>query len=98
YARQADLLREVFGNPFHPAPPVATPVLAWNGGTVRLLAEAAYEHRTLPVGTLDPARLALLADALEDAGLDRPGLLAHLRSPGPHVRGCWAVDFVLGKE
>lgn len=25
-------------------------------------------------------------------------LLAHLRSEGPHVRGCWAVDLVLGKE
>jgi hypothetical protein len=33
----------------------------------------------------------------------RPGctyveLLGHLRSPGPHVRGCWAVDLVLGKS
>lgn len=25
-------------------------------------------------------------------------LLAHLRSPGPHVRGCWAIDLLLGKE
>jgi hypothetical protein len=25
-------------------------------------------------------------------------LLTHLRSPGPHVRGCWALDLVLGKE
>lgn len=25
-------------------------------------------------------------------------LLTHLRSPGPHVRGCWAVDLILGKE
>jgi hypothetical protein len=25
-------------------------------------------------------------------------LLAHLRGPGPHVRGCWAVDLILGKE
>ena len=25
-------------------------------------------------------------------------LLAHLRSPGPHVRGCWAIDLVLGRE
>lgn len=24
-------------------------------------------------------------------------ILAHLRSPGPHVRGCWALDLVLGK-
>ena len=24
-------------------------------------------------------------------------LLAHLRSAGPHVRGCWALDVVLAK-
>jgi hypothetical protein len=39
----------------------------------------------------------LLADALEDAGCTDAGLLGHLRSPGPHVRG-WAVDLVLGKS
>lgn len=89
-------------------------------------------------GALDPFRLALLADALEEAGcvghVENPcfpcgghgtemqaapdrgpapkcsfcggkgwrdwphPLLAHLRSPGPHVRGCWAVDVILGKE
>lgn len=25
-------------------------------------------------------------------------LLTHLRSPGPHVRGCWALDLLLGRE
>ncbi len=25
-------------------------------------------------------------------------IVAHLRSAGPHYRGCWAVDLVLGKE
>ena len=25
-------------------------------------------------------------------------LLAHLRDSGPHVRGCWAVDLILGRE
>jgi hypothetical protein len=42
--------------------------------------------------------LPILADALEDAGCTDADLLGHLRSPGPHVRGCWAVDLVLGKE
>jgi hypothetical protein len=65
---------------------------------VRTLARAAYEERILPAGTLDPARLALLADALEDAGCDHDDLLSHLRSPGPHVRGCWALNLVLGKH
>jgi hypothetical protein len=42
--------------------------------------------------------LALLADALEDAGCIDADLLGHLREPGPHVLGCWAVDLVLGKS
>jgi hypothetical protein len=61
------------------------------------LAQAAYEQRELPAGTLDMARLAVLADALEDAGCTDADLLSHLRGPGPHVRGCWAVDLILGK-
>ena len=54
--------------------------------------------RQLPEGTLDPARLAVLADALEDAGCSDADLLSHLRSPGPHVRGCRALGLVLGRE
>jgi hypothetical protein len=70
----------------------------WKGATVRQLAWGAYGNRRLPDGTLDPARLALLADALEDTGCTDAELLGHLRGPGPHVRGCWAVDLVLGKS
>jgi hypothetical protein len=61
------------------------------------LAQAAYDDLILPAGTLDSARLLLLADALEDAGCADADLLGHLRGEGPHVRGCWAVDLVLGK-
>jgi hypothetical protein len=42
-------------------------------------------------------RLPVLADALEDAGCDDRALLGHLRGPGPHVGGCWALDLILGK-
>lgn len=101
-------------------------------------------------GTLDPVRLMVLADALEEAGCGNEDILMHLRgmekrpkkfcftcgcrvwTPGrkqggvrmtwcagcgangpyeadaletewhpsrsPHVRGCWAVDLLLGKE
>jgi hypothetical protein len=52
----------------------------------------------LPDGRLDAARLAILADALEDAGCTRAEVVEHLRGPGPHVRGCWVVDLILGKE
>jgi hypothetical protein len=92
------LLTCLFGNPFRPAPAIDPALLAWNAGTVRALAEVAYEERRLPEGTLDPARLALLADALEDAGCGEAELLAHFRSPWPHVRGCWALDLILGRE
>lgn len=78
------LLRGVIGNPFRPAPaPPAT----------RDAVALAYDER-LADGTLDPARLCVLADALDDAG-GSGELLAHLRSFGPHVRGCWAVDSLL---
>jgi hypothetical protein len=88
------LLREVFGNPFRPA--TITP--AWRTPQVVALAQAAYEERELPAGTLDVTRLAVLADALEEVGCDPADLLSHLRGPGPHVRGCWAVDLILGKS
>jgi hypothetical protein len=42
--------------------------------------------------------MPLLADALQDAGGEVPDILDHCRNPGGHVRGCWVVDLVLGKE
>ncbi len=42
--------------------------------------------------------MPVLADALEDAGCADADILAHCRGHGPHVRGCWVVDLVLGKE
>jgi hypothetical protein len=89
----ARLLRCVVGNPHCPA---ASPPARWAPQVVAL-ARAAYEHRHLPSGELDPDRLAVLADALEDAGTADADLLNHLRSPGPHYRGCWAIDLLLGK-
>jgi hypothetical protein len=92
------VLRDIFGNPFHPQPVVEPSVLLWQDGTVPRLGEAAYKERNLPGGTLDARRLAVLADALEDAGATDTQLLEHLRGPGPHVRGCHAVDAILPKE
>jgi hypothetical protein len=62
------------------------------------LARAAYQERALPAGTLDATRLAVLADALEEAGCPSADLLGHCRAGGAHVRGCWALDVVRGKE
>jgi hypothetical protein len=94
----APLVREIFGNPFHPSPPLPLSVLAWNDGTVKRIAQGVYEERQMPGGTFDPARLSILCDALLDAGCEDEELMAHCRSEGPHVRGCWAVDLILGKE
>jgi hypothetical protein len=91
---QCFLMRDIFGNPFRPVS--LNP--AWLTPTVTTLASAAYEDRNLPSGELDAARLAILADALEEAECDNADILNHLRSPAPHVRGCWAVDLLLGKE
>jgi hypothetical protein len=85
-------LRELV-NPFRPP----ARARSWRTSAVVASAQAAYDERLLPSGELDPSRLAVLADALEKAG-GEGDLLNHLRMPGPHVRGCWAVDLVLGKE
>jgi hypothetical protein len=62
---------------------------------VRKLAQAVYNDRHLPEGILDSARLAVLADALEEAGCTNPDILTHCRKDGTHVRGCWTVDLLL---
>jgi hypothetical protein len=94
---QADLVRDVFGSlPFRPLPSLPPSLLAWEDGVNLRIAKAVYEERSLPGGHLDGQRLAVFADALEDAGADAV-LLDHLRGHGPHVRGCWAVDYILGK-
>jgi hypothetical protein len=83
---QASLLRDIIGNPFCPV--ALNP--AWLTPNVTALARSIYADRNF----ID---LPILADALEEAGCTRPELLTHLRGPGPHVLGCWALDLVLNK-
>ncbi|MCI0699979.1 MAG: hypothetical protein L0241_02715 [Planctomycetia bacterium] len=85
--RQTALLRCIFGNPFRPVSFSA----AWRTDTAVSLARQMYESR-------DFSLMPILADALQDAGCDNATILDHCRGPGPHVRGCWVVDLVLGKE
>jgi hypothetical protein len=87
----------VFGNPFRPVA-IDPAWLAWHGGGIPALAQAVYDERELPSGHLDAARLAVLADMLEEAGATDPQLLGLLRSAGPHIRGCVAVDALLGRS
>jgi hypothetical protein len=95
-ASQATLLHDLFGNPFSTRRPIAPTLLTWRDGLIKVLAEQAYQDRLLPSGQLDPERLVVLADALEEAGADA-ALVAHLREPCSHYRGCWAVDLLTGR-
>jgi hypothetical protein len=88
--RQAlcELLRDIFGNRYGVTLPdpdsVRTP-------TVLALVTAIYEEWAFD-------RMPVLADALEEAGCTDASVLEHCRGPGPHVRGCWVVDLILGKS
>ena len=86
---EAGALRCLFGNPFRSVKTDLT-WLAWNGGAIPKIAETMYDDRAFD-------RIPLLADALEDAGCTDADILAHCRDPGPHVRGCWVIDLLLGK-
>lgn len=85
---QCDLLRDIFGNPFRPAPFSSS----WRTDTALVLARQMYDSR-------DFSAMSILADALQDAGCDNDDILAHCRDANQvHVRGRWVVDLVLGKE
>jgi hypothetical protein len=82
-----ELIHEIVGNPFRPIAFDHT----WRTDTAVALARLLYESR-------DFSAMPILADAFQDAGCDNDDILSHCRGPGPHVRGCWVVDLVLGKE
>jgi hypothetical protein len=90
HAQWVCLLRELLGNPFRQVSLKSTS-LGWSNGTIPKLAQSIYDERAFD-------RLPILADALEDAGCDNTDILAHCRSGSEHVRGCWVVDLLLGKE
>jgi len=85
--QQVRLVLDIFGNPFHPI----TLNLHWFKPRVVKLTQTIYDERAFN-------RLPVLADALEDAGCQDADILAHCRQPGEHVRGCWLIDLLLGKE
>lgn len=91
---QAQVLRCIFGELFRPV--AICPV--WWTATSLALAHTAYDERIVPSGLLDRDRLGVLSDALEDAGCEETTLLDHLRGTGPHARGCWALDLLIGKR
>jgi hypothetical protein len=86
-AAVAAVIREVFGSPFHPVEADGLGSVS----TASKLAATIYDERAWD-------RMPILADALEEAACSDAELLQHLRCDGRHVRGCWALDAVLGKE
>jgi hypothetical protein len=109
---QADLLRCVFGNPFagDPPPPPKRTVREWFRGRESLppVQPLAFDPAWRTTAAVDLARviyhdresdlMPILADALQDAGCADEAALGHCRGGGPHARGCWVVDQVLGKK
>jgi hypothetical protein len=87
---QCRLVRDLCGNPFRSVA-VDPNWRRWHDDTVAKMARIIYDEQRFD-------DLPILADALEDAGCDNANILAHCRGPGPHVRGCWVVDLLLGKD
>jgi hypothetical protein len=83
----ATLLRCVAGNPFR----LAGTEPSFRVPDVDALAHSIY-HKPTPEG------LQKLAKSLEDAGCQDSDILDHCRHPGPHVRGCWVLDLLLGRK
>jgi hypothetical protein len=81
------LIHDLFGWPLN----TVTFAPEWRTSTTVALAESMYAAR-------DFGNMPILADALEEAGCDNADILTHCRGDGPHVRGCWVVDLVLGKS
>jgi hypothetical protein len=81
---QCDVIREIFPQP----PRSASSHILKVSVTAGQLARVIYDE-----GIFDD--LPILADAVEEAGAPEE-LVAHLRAPGPHFRGCWALDLCLG--
>lgn len=85
--KHCELMHDIYGNPFRPVALDSH----WQSETVVALAAGIYADRAFD-------RMPILADALEEAGCDHADILNHCRGNGPHVRGCWVVDLLLGKE
>lgn len=87
---QVGMLRDIFGNPFRPIT-INPNWLAWNDSTVVKIAQVIYDEHGFD-------RMPMLADALEEASCDNAHITGHCRSTVLHVRGCWVIDLLLGKE
>src|SRR5262249_5536699 len=86
-AERVAYLRDIFGNPFRPV--AFSP--AWRTENAVALARRMYESREV-------GAMRLLADVLQEVGCNNEEVLQHCRAAGPHGRGCWVVDMIVGRE
>jgi hypothetical protein len=89
-SQYADLIREIFGNPFTAAR-FNRALRTWKDATIVRIAKSIYDQR-------DFTALPVLGDALEEAGCADADILGHLRGTRPHVLGCWVLDLVLNNR
>lgn len=89
-AWQSAVLSDLFLNVFQSVS-IAPAWLSWKNGTVPTIARVMYDK-----GDFDA--MPILADALEEAGCTNDDILRHCRLSGDHIRGCWLLDLLLGKE
>jgi hypothetical protein len=90
FVHQVAVLRDLVG-PLFQTLTIDSRWLLWNDRTVPMIARGIYHERAFD-------RMPILADALEDAGCGDADILRHCREQGQHVRGCWVIDLLLGKE
>lgn len=87
WARYADILRDIFGNPFRPVQLDR----AWLTPKVVALARNIYRWRAFHL-------MDALAKAMEECECNHGDMISHCRQQVHHVRGCWVVDLLLGKD
>lgn len=81
------LIREIFGNPFR----TVTIESTWLTPALKSIALSIYDDCRF-------ADLPMFADTLEQAACANRDLLNHCRQRVEHVRGCWVIDSILGKN
>lgn len=88
---QSDLLRCIFGPlPFRTIE-IDPGWLKRNNGAVVRVAQKIYDKDEFD-------QMPILVEALEEASCTNVEILAHCRQSTEHVRGCWVLDLLLGKQ
>lgn len=89
-ALQCDVIRDICPNPFRDYSGFGK-VLRKAGNVPLLLAVEIHQ-------TASFVKLPVLGYMLSQAGCRYADVLEHCRSEGPHYRGCWVVDLILGHK